>query len=156
MTTTHEETTTMGEGAQISVIKCKNARKDGGTSIYTELVATRGSHEVRMRVDNMTPQNLRAYLYLVIRQIERERKCLTSKPLMPYATTKDFRQFVHNMAYHDMFIFDVLNDGDNTGTTKEMVQGRGKIQGESQVLPDSDGTMQRSGKAKGNRRRKAR
>lgn len=161
---TAEETTTLPEGAVISVYRV-GIGKLGHYS--TRLVALHGKKRVEMTVDNISPQNLRQYLQLVRRDIERRRQEIIAKPeLDPLAGGKpnDMNQFVFSMAFNDMFIFQALTDdnyneetghtkstidADSLKPTKKVVSRRRKIQKRSQVLPDSDGVMQRSGETAG-------
>ncbi len=103
-----EETTTLPEGAQLSVCRCKlvGAKR---SNIFTELRAQRDGKLVKMRVTDVGPSNLSTYLTLIRRELLRRRLQLTKKPeLEPLRRPTNLDEFVQNMAYHDMFIFTAL------------------------------------------------
>jgi hypothetical protein len=108
MTIIHQETTTLSEGATVSLIKYSTVRKTGGLMIHTELRARRDENEIKMSVDDVSPTSMKIYLAMVIRAIETERKKLTVKPEYDSRLPDTFRQFVNSMAFNDMFIFNAL------------------------------------------------
>jgi hypothetical protein len=71
-----------------------------------ELRAWLGDNIVKMRADDITPQNLRWYVDRVVAAINRERANLTGKPGMLIQTPKTIADFVNNMAFHGMFILE--------------------------------------------------
>jgi hypothetical protein len=111
-----QETTTLGEGATISVAVCQEARASGGLNTYTELRAWKGDDIVKMHVDPVSVHALRQYLALWLRAIERERARFTAKPEVPVNRPVNVTDFVRNMAFHGMFIFGVLDNGEQHGT----------------------------------------
>jgi len=103
-----EETTNHPEGATLSLSKCQVARKRGGMLLYSELSARMNDAAVRMRVSDVSTHNLRRYLDLCVVQINRERLKVTTKPGMGCQHPRDFREFVTEMAFKDMFVFKAL------------------------------------------------
>jgi hypothetical protein len=114
MTITAQETTTLPEGATITVFR---AHRIGADAVGTYLRAARDRAEIEMRVDDVAPGSLRAYLDLLIRWIQRERGKLTAKPEIACHTPKNLKDFVHNMAQAGMFVFAAISDVDTTGNT---------------------------------------
>jgi hypothetical protein len=159
MSVIHEETTTLPEGAVISVYKCQTLRSNKTIMFYTQLTALQGAKRVDMRVDDVSGHNVRLYLELTVKAIRREREKLTVKPVMLVGTPKTMNEFVNNMAYYDMFIFEALNnegpDVDNTTATKKVVERREQTEASSQVRTNNNGPVRRSSKTKRNRGRKA-
>jgi hypothetical protein len=102
-----EETTTLPEGATVSITRFDHATQRG-RSEFTQLRAWHDNELIKMRVDNISPQNMRQYLHLVIRQIERERAELTEAPVLIIRRPESIKDFVHNMAVKKMFIFNAI------------------------------------------------
>jgi hypothetical protein len=150
-----EETTTLPEGTVLSVYRIRVGKL--GHQV-TKLVALHNNMKrVEMTVDNIAPHNLRFYLQLTQREIERQRKKLTTKPMWTEnVSPKTTRDFVLSMAFNDMFIFEALtnnnmelgSDADKPEPTKKVVSRRRKAKKLPQVLPDSDGTVHGSGTTK--------
>jgi hypothetical protein len=110
MTTLAQETTTLAEGATVSIVRGSHP-KTGLVGTY--LIAGRERTQLKMRVDDVGPGSLRQYLDLMVRQIQLERARLTEKPKNPCGTPPHtIRAFVHNMAWNDMFVFDTLDHAD--------------------------------------------
>jgi hypothetical protein len=117
-----EETTTLPEGAVISVFKSNTVRvyKNGKekASVSTGLAARFGNKVVKMTIDgNVSAPRLKQYLDLIVREITRRRGMLSTKPGLDYRSPKDIHEFVISMAYNGMFL---LNDAENT---KKLLQG---------------------------------
>jgi len=101
-----QESTTLPEGATVSVSRIQRTK----LGACNELRAWMGNHIVKMRADDIAPQNLRWYLNQVVKVINRERVKLTKKPGMYIQTPKSMSDFVNNMAFHGMFILDPAVD----------------------------------------------
>lgn len=97
-----EERTTLPEGATLSISRVTRPK----LGPCNELRAWRDNNIVKMRADDITPQNLRWYLDRVIAEINRERAKLTNKPGMLFRNPKNIRDFVNNMAFFGMFILE--------------------------------------------------
>lgn len=97
-----EERTTLPEGAVVSVSRV-NRPKLGP---FTEIRAWRGNNIVKMRADDVTPQNLRWYLDNIVKEIARERVLLAVKPSMQIRSPNTIKEFVNNMAACNMFLFE--------------------------------------------------
>jgi hypothetical protein len=97
-----EERTTLPEGATLSLSRIQRPK----LGACNELRAWMGDHIVKMRADDIAPQNLRWYLDQVVKVINRERVKLTKKPGLFIQTPKSIADFVNNMAFHGMFILD--------------------------------------------------
>jgi hypothetical protein len=110
MTITAQETTTLPEGAVITVMKWEQSRKNGGMVAGTTLHVHRGDKELEMRCDGVSPHNLKQYMELTVREINRRRLAMTEKPVGGSFgdKPKDMRQFVEAMAINDMFVFSAL------------------------------------------------
>jgi len=135
-----EETTNHPEGATISLSKCETKRKAGGSTFHTELSARSENATVKMRVQDVQTHNLRTYLDLCVKQIDRERSKLTEKPSMGWPTPQDFKMFVHEMAYQDMFIFNALTEAPSKTNGKQRKQRQRKpratnVTGNKEVSP---------------------
>jgi hypothetical protein len=120
-----EETTTLPEGACISISKMKSAGEKR-TVLFTELRAYRHGNNniVKMRVDGVGPVNLRLYLDLIVREITRLRKSYTAKPLIGVTTPHTIADFVQEMACQDMFIFEVLTSAPEKEESKQEENGK--------------------------------
>ena len=123
-----EEATTLPEGAVIRVSRChsKSAKRE---AIYTELSARRDDKIVKMRVDNVSPNNIRSYLELCTREITRRRLALATKP-NPVAyeiIPSSIAEFVMSMARLDMFIFTAIEP--TLQTDESNVTGNKKVPG---------------------------
>lgn len=99
-----EERTTLPEGATVSVSRLSRPK----LGPFTEIRAWMDSNIVKMRGDDITPGNLRWYLHHCVLAINRERLKLDKKPGMLIRNPKGFREFVNNMAFYGMFIFEAL------------------------------------------------
>lgn len=108
MTVTAQQTTTLPEGAVITVMKCETARRNGGKSFHTTLHAHRGDKEIEMRVDDVSPAMLELYFKLVITEITRRRMAIKQKPLIGIGKPKTMVEFVWAMAENDMFVFEAI------------------------------------------------
>lgn len=104
----HEESTTLPEGATIYLAKLKSKRL-GHETFFTELRAWQKDTVIKMRVSEVGPSNMRQYLDLMVREIARRRQGYTEKPLAGMATPHDMADFVQEMAYQGMFIFNALS-----------------------------------------------
>jgi len=158
-----EETTTLPEGAQISV--CRGQYEGSKVrSQFTELVAMHAgcpNKRIQMRMDNIPAHLLKTYLMLTVREINRERAKVTVKPPEPYRKPQTIRDFVQWMAHFGMFILQPWNEATNTETVLEgskQVPDKASSAGSSTVddniREDGSGTKRRSGKAETNRRRR--
>ena len=160
-----EETTTMPEGAVVSVYR---GQYEGGKvrSQFTELVAMHAgcpNKRVSMRVDDIPAHCLKTYLTLTMKAITRERLALTDKPKEQWRKPQTIKDFVLTMAYHGMFILGPWNE---TTNTKTVLEGSEQIPNETRsdgdttqgkpVRKHGSGTGGGSGKAKANRRRRTR
>ena len=109
MTIIAEETTTLPEGAILSVCRCKELR---GKS-YLTLIATHANKRVQMRLEEQTgTASLPTLLKLVRREIGRRRGMLTKKPDTdgPFSRKPHtIGDFVLEMALKDMFVFHDFN-----------------------------------------------
>ena len=103
-----QETTTLPEGAVVTIMKCEQARKDG-MSRYTALHVYRGEKELEMRMDDVSASNLRQYFDMVVREINRRRQAMTAKPAFVDPGKPALAQFIDRMALSDMFMFDAVN-----------------------------------------------
>ena len=121
MITLAQETTTLAEGATVSVLRRSNP-KSGLVGTY--LVAAREKAELKMRVDDVAPGSLRTYLDLMVRWIQRERSKITAKPEVMIGTPDNLKDFVHNMAHQGMFVFEVLSDANTNRNTTIPRTGR--------------------------------
>jgi hypothetical protein len=108
MTVTAQQTTTLPEGAILTVMKWEQSRKNGGMSTGTRLHVHRGDKELEMSCDGVSPANLRQYLELVVREINRRRAAMTEKPAVTSGALKTTKDFVEAMAVNDMFCFEAL------------------------------------------------
>lgn len=111
MVTLATETTTMPEGATVSVVRANT--KTGAVNTY--LIAAHGKKEIQMKVDDISPGSMPQYLKMMCREIDKLRALIEKKPEFEYYGPNTIRSFVHNMAYHGMFIFDTLTDANSTG-----------------------------------------
>jgi hypothetical protein len=110
-----QETTTLPEGAQVTVFKTQAARK-GVMSTSITLRAYFDNKTIDMRVqDGISAQNLKQYLGLIVREITRRRGMLSTKPSIDYNHPHSIHEFVLSMAHNGMFMLD-----DATGTTKAL------------------------------------
>lgn len=164
-----EETTTLPEGAVISVYR---GQMEGQKlrAVFTQLVALHSAcpdKRVEMRMDDIPAHALKQYLQLTVREIMRRRAKLTTKPEWTYAprVTHNLKQFVETMAYHGMFILKAWNEVTNTETILQgseevphQVEGkRNNHRTDSGTVRGNDhGVKRRSGEAKTNRRRRKR
>lgn len=108
--TIQEEATTLPEGATVSASKMKSAGEKR-TVFFTELRAYRHGNDniIKMRIDDVGPVNLRQYLDLICREITRRRASYTAKPTVGMARPQSMADFVQEMAYQEMFIFNALS-----------------------------------------------
>jgi len=130
MTVTAQETTTLPEGAVLTVMKWEKARKKGGMQYGTRLHVHRGDKELEMSCDGVSPANLRQYLGLVVSEINRRRADMKAKPAIISGTLKTTKDFVEAMAYHDMFVFEALRVDPSMHTNDVVlaVAGKGKAE----------------------------
>ena len=111
-----EETTTLPEGAHVSVYKTRTVYKRGTVSTGLRLQATFDKKIVKMKVeDGISAANLKVYLGLIVREITRRRGMLSTKPVMSYPHPQTINEFVLSMAFNGMFMLD-----DATGTTETL------------------------------------
>src|SRR5580765_7141009 len=115
MITLSQETTTLAEGATVTILRGHHP-KTGLVGTY--LVAARERNELRMRVDDVAPGSLRSYLELTVKWIQRERSKLSEAPTIPMRSPDNLKDFVHNMAQAGMFIFSAISDVDTTGNKR--------------------------------------
>jgi hypothetical protein len=107
-----EETTTLPEGAKLSVCVCRNETKKTVSKSYAELSARTDKATVTMRVAGAAPHNLPAYLTMCVAEINRHRNKLEKVPEYEiHRSLKDFAEFVHNMAANNMFILTPWQNG---------------------------------------------
>jgi hypothetical protein len=103
-----EETTTLPEGAVLSVCRVKPSRGP----VHLVLFALRGNKRVEMRLNESTSvASLPTLLKLIRRELERRRATMTKKPELdiPYRTPRTIQDFVISMAFKDMFVFHDFN-----------------------------------------------
>lgn len=120
------ESTTLPDGALITVARLTTITtpEDGDpkgikeTKPHTEISAEfrypedhkpglRKTKIIRMGVgEDISPNVLRSYLMMALRQIDKERQLIASKALQPYPhdAPKDYREFVQAMAAAEMFL----------------------------------------------------
>jgi len=99
---TAEASRTLPEGATVGVYRLVRPK----LGAMTELRAWMGDVIIKMKTDNITPQNLQWYLDTCIKHIDREREKITVKPGMVVSPVHTIKDFVNNMAFHGMFICD--------------------------------------------------
>ncbi len=109
MTVTAQETVTLPEGAIVTIAKCEEVTKKSGLKRSTILSACRNGEAIEMKVDDISSQNVRQYLKMVVREINRRRSAMAAKPLTGCSfKPKTIPDFVTAMALNDMFCLDVL------------------------------------------------
>jgi hypothetical protein len=106
MTILAEERTTLPDGATLSVVRGQHSALSATVGTY--LIAMRERERLQMRVDDVSPHNLRQYLDLLVREIRREQARFNKKPWLAVASPHTIHDFVANMATKAMFIEDVL------------------------------------------------
>lgn len=96
-----EASITLPEGAVLTLTKYNG---------HCEIHAYREGNELRMRVDNISAQQVGTYLQMFAGEIARRRALLTEKPtFVPNSLKpKDMDTFVKHMAVQGMFIFDAI------------------------------------------------
>src|SRR5881394_614004 len=100
-----EQTTTLPEGATVSVVLFQSTTKRGMTK-FTEIRARRGDDMIKMRLsEGVSPHVLPTLLAMSVRQIEKERAVVKSGQHRRPVT---FREFVESMMDHDMFLTPIL------------------------------------------------
>ncbi len=109
MTVTAQETVTLPEGAIVTIAKCEEVTKKRGLVRSTILSACRNGEAIEMKVDDISSQNVRQYLEMVVREINRRRSAMTAKPLTGCSfKPRTIPDFVTAMALNDMFCFDAI------------------------------------------------
>ncbi len=110
MTVIAQETVTLPEGAIVTIAKCEEVTKKRGLVRSTILSACRNGEAIEMKVDDISSQNVRQYLDMVVREINRRRSAMTAKPLTGCSfKPKTIPDFVTAMALNDMFCFDAID-----------------------------------------------
>jgi hypothetical protein len=121
-----EETTTLPEGAQLSVYRVMRA-KLGPCTRMVAIHPEKQNVKVEMLVDDIAAYNLRWYLERMKKEIERHRANLTTKPGLIHPTPHDVKGFTHNMAYHGMFILQPWADENKPEALKGSINGTKEI-----------------------------
>jgi hypothetical protein len=101
-----EETTTLPEGAQISVCRCRVETEKNKFPPFTKLIAYTSRAKLSMRVDDIRPHVMEQYLKLTVREINRLRSALSQKPTVFNESPRDLTEFVDAMAANGMFILE--------------------------------------------------
>jgi len=103
-----EQTTTMPEGATVSVVLCQ-----GKAKAFTELRARRGDDMIAMRLsNNVSPHALPTLLVLSIKQIEKEQalqNAIGYVRLGGFRRPSSFTEFVSTMVDRGMFLTPILD-----------------------------------------------
>lgn len=108
-----EESTTLPEGAIISMCRVRydTSKKAGATK--TELQAKFRDQTVTMKMDNVSAVNMRQYLDLTVRQIKSVRQKVESRadgyPEDAFEKPEDMDQFVLGMLVRKMFLRHALD-----------------------------------------------
>lgn len=101
-----EESTTLPEGAQISVVRARIETKKSQGPPFTELRAHKDKDQIAMRVDDIAPHNLRQYLDMMLRQIAKIKERFNAIPkerCTHYSAPKDIAEFTESMSAKGMF-----------------------------------------------------
>ncbi len=106
-----EQSTTLPEGAIISVVLGRNKTKRGASKAFTEIRARRADDMIKMRLSHdVSPHALPTLLTMSVKQIEKERKLVKSEQMQRPTT---FKEFVSSMMNHDMFLSPILEGMEN-------------------------------------------